>query len=214
MGRRSEHSREQIGRMALDAASRLVQEGGLAGLSARRIAAEIGYTPGTLYLVFKNLDELIMRLNAITLDLLFERLEATRSDQHRPQERILALANAYLAFAREQPRLWGAVFEHRLPEGQQPPEWFLAKVSRLFALVEAELEQVPIIQAGTTPQLAARALWSGVHGVCILSLSNKLTINTHHAPEELVRSLVAGYLRGVAVTQEGESSSWRRVNAP
>ena len=187
--------------MALEAASRLVAEGGLAGLSARRVASEIGYTPGTLYLVFKNLDELIMHLNAATLDRLYERVEAMCAGQDRPGERILAMGLGYLAFAREQPGLWGAVFEHRLPEGEMPPEWFLAKVIRLFSLVESELERIPEVQVKGRVQAAARALWSGVHGVCILSLSNKLAIGGGHTPEELVRVLVTDYLRGV-VAQE------------
>ena len=188
--------------MALEAASRLVGEGGLAGLSARRIAAEIGYTPGTLYLVFKNLDELILRLNAVTLDRLYERVEAMCARERHPRERVLAMGLGYLAFAREQAGLWGAVFEHRLPEGEAPPEWFLAKVAQLFSLVEAELERIPEVREKGRVQAAARALWSGVHGICILSLSNKLTIGGGHTPEELVRVLVTDYLRGVAAAEE------------
>ena len=83
MGRRSEHSRDQIAGMALEAASRLVQAHGLSGLSARRIAAEIGYTPGTLYLVFRNLDELILHLNGTTLDALFQRLETAHGETRK-----------------------------------------------------------------------------------------------------------------------------------
>jgi AcrR family transcriptional regulator len=201
MGRRSEHSRDQIADMALEAASRLVQEHGLSGLSARRIAAEIGYTPGTLYLVFKNLDELILHLNGATLDALYQRLDTARAEDAGPADTILSVARAYLAFAQEQPRLWGTVFEHRLPEGERPPEWFLAKVERLFSLVESEVEKLPALGGGATAALAARALWSGVHGVCILSLSNKLTPIAPCSAEELVHSLVTGYLRGLAASK-------------
>jgi len=197
MGRRSEHSREEIAHMALEAAARLVQEHGLAGLSARRIAAEIGYTPGTLYLVFKNLDELILHLNGTTLDSLYQRLERASVENDGAEETILAVARGYLAFAQEHPRLWGTVFEHRLPEGGKPPEWFLAKVKRLFSLVEAQVERLPVLGTAETAPLAARALWSGVHGICILSLSNKLAPQDPYTPEQLVCSLVRGYLRGV-----------------
>ena len=66
MGRRSDHSREEIRQMALQAAESIVTEGGYKALSARKVASEIGYTVGTLYLVFENLDELVLYVNGRT----------------------------------------------------------------------------------------------------------------------------------------------------
>ncbi len=63
MGRRSEHSIEEIRSMALDAADGLLKEQGLAGFSTRAIAKAMGYTAGTLYLAFRNLDDLVLQLN-------------------------------------------------------------------------------------------------------------------------------------------------------
>ena len=63
MGRRNEHSRAELREIALQAAEHLVAEGGLAALSTRKVAAHIGYTVGSLYLVFHNLDDLIIQMN-------------------------------------------------------------------------------------------------------------------------------------------------------
>ena len=76
MARRSDHSREEIKEMALVAAEKMILANGKDGLSARKVAQEIGYTVGTLYLVFKNLDELILHVNGRTLDRLFEKMTA------------------------------------------------------------------------------------------------------------------------------------------
>ena len=43
--------------MALQATEKLLEKSGLAGLTARKVASAIGYTVGTLYLVFRNQDE-------------------------------------------------------------------------------------------------------------------------------------------------------------
>ena len=59
VGRRSDHTRAEIRSMAVDAAEVLVVREGYGGLTARKVAAQIGYTVGTLYLVFQNLDELV-----------------------------------------------------------------------------------------------------------------------------------------------------------
>ena len=51
MARRSDHSRDEIREMALNAAKTIVEREGAAALSTRKIANEIGYTAGSLYLV-------------------------------------------------------------------------------------------------------------------------------------------------------------------
>ena len=71
MARRSDHSREELYVMALAAAREIAEKDGLRGLKARRISREIGYTVGTLYNVFSNLDDLIIHLNGTTLDALY-----------------------------------------------------------------------------------------------------------------------------------------------
>jgi hypothetical protein len=47
---------------------------------------------------------------------------------------------------------------------------------------------------------AARALWGGVHGICILALTDRLDVTDPESVEELstilVRNFVAGLTRG------------------
>ena len=70
MARRSDHTREELRRMALDAARAIIESDGLRALSTRRLAKAIGYTPGTLYQLFEDLDDLIIEVNVETLDAL------------------------------------------------------------------------------------------------------------------------------------------------
>lgn len=63
MGRRNEHTREELREISLRAAEQLVTAHGLDGLSARKVASAIGYTVGSLYMVFRNLDDLILQMN-------------------------------------------------------------------------------------------------------------------------------------------------------
>ena len=79
MARRSDHSREELREMALSAAEQIVVEQGYEGLSARKVASAIGYTVGTLYLVFENIDDLILNINARTLDRLHAKMTASQA---------------------------------------------------------------------------------------------------------------------------------------
>ena len=54
MGRRADHSRDELFKMAVEAATKIVAKQGVRMLSTRRIAARMGYSAGTLYQLFDN----------------------------------------------------------------------------------------------------------------------------------------------------------------
>ncbi len=199
MARRSEHSKDEIKAMALTAAKSLIEVEGLAGVSARKLANQIGYTVGSLYMVFDNLDDLIMQVNIETLDELYQQLEQSVNNIDTPQASLLALAHAYIDYALANSNRWNAIFEHHLPDGQKTPEWFQQRVEQIFTLVEQYTEKIKTNKAQAVK--AARALWCGVHGICILYMTNKLhlpdQVQLQALAEDLVKNYLTGWLKGV-----------------
>ena len=204
MARRSEHSKEEIRDMALAAAQDIVKAEGLAGLSARKIAKRIGYTVGTLYLVFKNQDDLILTINARTLDALAAKMQDALQKCRQPRTCIVAMGRAYVDYASDNPQLWSMVFEHRLPPGEEVPPWFAVKVNKLFQLVEQQLTPLLENHSEKKIDLASRALWCGVHGICSLAVTGKLEINDAESINALTDSLINNYLAGLATVLKGE----------
>jgi len=204
MARRSEHSKEEIRDMALAAAQDIVKAEGLAGLSARKIAKKIGYTVGTLYLVFKNQDDLILTINARTLDALAAKMQDALQKCRQPRTCIVAMGRAYVDYASDNPQLWSMVFEHRLPPGEEVPPWFAVKVNKLFQLVEQQLTPLLENHSEKKIDLASRALWCGVHGICSLAVTGKLEINDAESINALTDSLINNYLAGLATVLKGE----------
>jgi len=196
MARRSDHSREELQEMALSAAEQIVVEQGYEGLSARKVASAIGYTVGTLYLVFKNVDDLILQLNARTLDRLHTRMTESQASARDARDYLVQLGQVYIRFANEDPHRWAMIFEHRLSEDRVVPEWYQEKITRMFAMVEEGLEPL----AGQRPRQdisqAARVIWGGVHGICILALTDNLGVAGVDSVQELARSLISNYLKG------------------
>ncbi len=200
MARRSDHSREEIREMALAAAEEIVSEHGHTGLSARKVASAIGYTVGTLYLVFDNLDDLILQVNGRTLDRLHAQMVKEQARYRDPRKRLLQLGHTYIHFADKDPHCWEMIFERRSPQAQKMPEWFREKVARMFSLVESGLEPLAEHQSSQEIAQAARALWSGVHGICILAITGKLDIAGVESVQDLTQSLMSNYLRGFTST--------------
>jgi AcrR family transcriptional regulator len=172
MARRSDHSHEEISRMALDAAARIVGRDGLRALTTRRIAAEIGYSAGTLYRLFRDLDDLIVQLNVRTLDSLYAACRT--ADVSSGQEQALqALAACYVAYVGQNPKLWDAVLGHRMPEGAERPAEFDAATARIFALANQALASIGVPK-GSDGEHDARVLWAALYGITSLAASTKL----------------------------------------
>ncbi len=194
MGRRSDHSRDELYAMALKAARDIAEEEGLRGLTTRRIAQEIGYTVGTLYNVFENLDDLILHLNGTTLDDLYEVCSKVRLDEES-EAAVLALAESYVRFIREHPKRWSILFEHHLPDGRELPEWHHEKVRRLLGLLEQAL--APLFAPGQEAERhhSARVLWASLYGIGALESVSKLGQNV--SVESLSESLFSNFLAGL-----------------
>ena len=145
MGRRSTHTPLQLRQLILDAAQEIIVAGGLASLSAREIARRIGYSPGTIYNMYENLDDVVLNVEARVLDALDARLAAVLVETGSPVQ-VPQLALAYLAFTQENPRLWNLLFEHHLPAGTELPPWYQEKLEGLMGRIETAL--APLFPAG------------------------------------------------------------------
>lgn len=200
MGRRSIHTAEELRELILTSTTELIESEGLAGLSAREIARRIGYSPGTLYNVFDNLDDLVLTIEGRLLDRLAQSLRAV-PETECPKDRLKNIAMAYLSFTHENPKLWNLLFEHHMQTGAEIPSWYQEKLESLLAEVERELGR--LIPAASTDQVqrAARVLWAGVHGITSLSTTDKLSIVTTDAAAPLVRDLIDHYLNGLSDQQ-------------
>lgn len=203
MARRSDHSKEEIREMALTAAEHIVDRDGFTGLSARKVAKEIGYTVGTLYLVFANLDDLIVHVNGRTLDELYIHLQQASEKCRQPNTCVMAIARAYVEFATQKPHRWNMIFDHSLPDGQAIPGWFARKVAAMFELVERQLQPLLANQSRRKLAQIARTLWCGVHGICALAVKNKLEITDAESVQHLTDSLVKNFLAGLLLEVEG-----------
>lgn len=196
MARRSDHSRQELVELVLQEAQALVEAEGFRALTARRLAEAVGYSPGTLYNLFANLDAIVMQVNGRTLELLDRSLAGTRLTGDA-QADTLALAMAYFAFIERHPRLWEQLFEYRLGEGSQIPDWFTGKIRQLLRRLETVL--APLFDPSQVEPLeeAVQVLWASLHGIGSLATSGKLEVVTSRSVADLTRSLVVNYVSGL-----------------
>ncbi|AUM14205.1 TetR/AcrR family transcriptional regulator [Ketobacter alkanivorans] len=204
MARRNEHSRDEIQGMAIDATHTLISREGLEGVSARKVAQQIGYTVGTLYQNFENIHELILHANAFSLTQLLSELEQAFRKEPKPLQRIILIANTYLKFGQTHEKQWAAIFRNTLPRDFVMPDWYQARIDALFSLLERAVRELARHRDNKQIKLASRTLWSGVHGICILHIGAKLYSDQIATPQALLESLITNYL--TAWVQEGSKA--------
>jgi AcrR family transcriptional regulator len=202
MARRSDHSREELHDLLLGQAQRIVETEGFRALTARRLAEAVGYSPGTLYNLFANLDDLVVHVNGRTLELLDASLAQTPLTGD-PEKDILALAMTYFAFVAGHPRLWELLFEYRLGEGSQLPDWFTEKIRQILARLAAVLAPLFAPSESEIVDEAVQVLWASLHGIGSLATSGKLEVVATRSMLDLTRSLVVHYVGGLKAARQG-----------
>ena len=193
MARRSDHTKEELKELAIGAGYELIDKKGFSEFSARQVAADMGYTVGTLYNVFGSLELFMLHIHARTLDELYEQL--TQGLKRSKSDHLHFLARAYISFARKNYKRWTALFDYNTSENAFP-DWYAEKLNKLFGLVEEAL--LPYIKNDQAKaRQTAKILWASIHGICVLSLSGKLDKVGSEKVEVFVNSLLETYMKGL-----------------
>lgn len=169
MGRRSDHTREELREMIITEGHGHLAEVGYARFSAREVAKRVGYSIGTLYNVFGSYEQLMLAINGRTLDLWLDALRS-RLDQAEP-DRLRSAIGAYFDFAMANRHAWAALYDFRLAQDEAYPESYRVKVSAIFEVVVTELAaQLPEARRSQARELA-RSLLATVHGHCFFTMN-------------------------------------------
>ena len=177
MARRKDHSPETLRSLIAQAGKKIIQTKGLEALTARAVARAVGYSPGTIYNLFRDLDALVLAVNYETLGMLREVCETCIVAVPHGIARIRVLAHAYIDFAVANPRLWLALFAQ---DGQPArpsklPGWYHERLADLFEFLERNLQQSLNLSAADS-QRDARLFWACMHGITTLKLDGRLRL--------------------------------------
>ncbi len=172
MARRGHHTLEQIKEMVILAAEELVEQGGLSNLRVRNVASKIGYTVGSIYMVFDSMNDLILHMKGRALDAIRDQMNDVVASN--AEEYLEEFAGIYARYASENLSRWSMVFEHRLPADFEIPHWYQNKVDSLYKKFEDQFKVLAPELSASERKQTALAFMGGVHGICVLMLTKQL----------------------------------------
>lgn len=174
---RTPEEQDRVRERFIECARSVFSKDGASGLTMRRLAAEAGYSPGTIYLYFPSRQDLLREVWKEDITALFRTLsEAVDAAGADPVQRLRALFRAYADFWFARPDHFKAMFlevdrqyvRERAAFAEDPSVQEIQK----FLLAEIERAMTAGAIRDNDVAVAAHSILAAVHGVVSLHISN------------------------------------------
>jgi AcrR family transcriptional regulator len=188
LAERKERERADLKQLILSSAKKLLTTLGHDGLSIRKIATDIEYSPTTIYLYFKDKDEILHELMESGFVVMNKYMSKAFQEEDATQ-RILKTGHAYLEFGMKNKDWYDIMFNSDKPMKhiQECQEDWDQGMAMFQTIVNTCAEALPASKnANLDPKIVALQLWSCVHGLVNLANSDRLEIVEQNQKETLI----------------------------
>lgn len=195
---RKERQKEELRAKILQAARVLFIETGFEATSIRNIAERIEYSPTTIYLYFKDKDDIFYALHQEGFTILNQYFRPLLLVGN-PFERLKAISLAYIAFAKENPEFYELMFiskvvidalekdkNNKHDTSQPAEEWSEGKKAFHFLIGTVNECMAQGYFQGLDAEILAFTVWSMVHGICSLEICCRGTVVSYENRDELI----------------------------
>ena len=166
---RKQREKEEMRSLILDAARSIFLEKGFEQASIRNIAEKIEYSPGTIYLYFRDKDEIFHALHEEGFRRMLEKMQPLQHVED-PFERLKALGHTYLEFARNNKDFYQLMFIMDAPikHEENDENWHMGHQSLNFLKQVLRQCQERGRFQGMDIEYLSFTIWSAVHGMSAL----------------------------------------------
>ncbi len=170
---RKAREKENLRQEILDAAREMFVRDGYEAVSMRKIAEKVEYSPGTLYLYFRDKAEILDSLCEETFAKLNKRMEAIQRDATDPVDGLRRALLAYIRFGLENPSHYAVTFIYKRPKEHKGPDvndTGYQCFRKLHGVVQSCIDAGAF--ASNDAEETAQVLWAGIHGVTSLLVTH------------------------------------------
>lgn len=186
---RKAKEKEELKALILNAAKKLFLEKGIEQTTIRNIAQEIEYSVGTVYVYFKDKNDIFHELHSMGFRQLGGEMRVLFHVAD-PVERVKALGRVYLKFGIENPEMYDLMFTLKAPidylESEHHEEWNEGKSA--FDVLRHTVQEC--LDAGRFKghemEPLSFMIWSVVHGMVALHISQRMKGVELIQPEEMI----------------------------
>lgn len=166
----------------LEAALRILEQQGEAGLGLRDLARAVGVSPAAPYRHFDNRAALLEALAVTGFQRFAARMEAVAATA--PEAPLEAMGKTYVIFALQNANLFRLMFSPQLQKDGRPGLRMAADAA--FATLRRVVDEGD----AATGRIRALAAWARVHGLAVLLLDGQIAIRAGEDTEALIAEIV------------------------
>ena len=185
----------------IDGALKLIEDRGPTGFTLSEAAKQAGVTPAAVYRHFEGREDLIAEAAHQGYDIFAELMEAAyQSGQPSALNAFEATGRAYLAFARDYPGHYIAMFESGISVNRTPD--LAAAAARANGVLEqaaSDLSQHIPLEKRPPASMFSAHIWALSHGVVELFARNSPGRASPFPADDLLESGIGIYLRGLGL---------------
>ncbi|KPM48500.1 TetR/AcrR family transcriptional regulator [Jiulongibacter sediminis] len=188
---RKEREKEEMKVKILEAAKKLFLGKGFEKTSIRNIADAIEYSPGTIYLYFKDKNELLFNLHVEAFNGLTREL-SNIDPELSPIDALEVMGEQYIKFAFENPELYELMFVMEAPmESLECKEEVWDDGMKAFDLLRFLVDRCQKDGYLATYEVddASLMIWSFVHGLVTLKSRKRLDMFCDSEEDSLTRMM-------------------------
>ena len=195
---RKARQKEELKALILKAARKLFVEKGIEQTTIRNIADSIDYSIGTVYLYFRDKNEILHALHTQCFADLAGQFKVLYNVKD-PMERLRAMGKVYINYGLDNPDMYDLMFNLKAPmeflETIQKDEWDEGKAT--FDVLKTTVKQC--MDAGHFKghklEPLSFLIWSCVHGMCSLEIGSRTQNVNIKNPENIVTEAYEEFLK-------------------
>jgi AcrR family transcriptional regulator len=199
--KRARYHHGDLERAVRDATVAALAEGGVEALSLREVARRVGVSHRAVYRHFEDKRALLAAVATQGYEMLADEMRAAvvRADAEDSIDRLVALGEGYIRFARRERARYEVMLGPRLNEDERFPALETA-VRLAVTVLDEELGRAAPQATSKARRDAGIALWSAVHGIASLVLVRRIALKDTHVTryvDVLLRPVVTGIVQAL-----------------
>jgi AcrR family transcriptional regulator len=191
---RKEREKLEMQKLILDAARELFMKDGYENVSIRKIAEKIEYSPGTIYLYYKNKSEIFFVLCFLAFDSFYEEQKITDNITD-PIHKLKESGRIYINFAIRNPEFFELMFHMKAPLDKYYDKVTGDVGSKSFRHLERIIDECMKSGyfKGFDKGTATISSWAFVHGLATLFNKERLGELTDEQRDLLIENALELY---------------------
>ena len=172
----------------------IIEEKGVEFLTARKLSEASGYSVGTIYNQFTNMDNFILIQNYLTLDALYQRLNEVKADF--AYDRLNAYISVFTEFVMNNQNFWFMVYKFHLNQSERSFSiTYLRRISKTVMLINQAFKDLYPDLNTVKRHASVQVLW-----ITLFALSSLLTTSAVKSYSKIDQTKICSFLLNTYLT--------------